>query len=274
MHLKKWKLVISALLIAFAVLLPLFELSLDVPTLLTVLSFLFAILVGFFIATATTNYLRLQSLIAEEDAGLITIFNLVRNITPNNTSKIIDTIDTYAIAALSFELTEYVSKTGREFDDLARTVDEVSFIDKKGEQLIGSLHDKKNGLYQTRQEIVLVAHRIVTPGHWVVLISLAALVGFLTLTLRDGGLLSAVISGILLATMYLVLVLLYEIDNNRFLEQALYEDSQQIFQSINKPPYYVADAIKNGRVKEPAASYRTGFYRSYTDKEITLVKRG
>ena len=273
MQLKMWKFVISALLIFLAIKLPLFNLSLDIPTLLTVFSLLFAILVGFFIATSTTNYLRLQSLIAEEDAGLITIFSLVQNIAPQDKNKVTDAIDNYAIAALSFELTDYIRKTHQEFEDLSTTVDKIETFNSKGEQLMQSLHDKKNSLFQTRQEIALVARRIVTPDHWVVLVSLGVLVGFLTLTLRDDGLLSAIISGILLSTNYLVLTLLYEVDNNRFLEQALaYQNSQQIFQSIGRPPYYLADAIKNGRIRKPATSYRTGYYNSSEDKDIRLVE--
>src|SRR3989344_714311 len=125
MQLKMWKFVISALLIFLAIKLPLFNLSLDIPTLLTVFSLLFAILVGFFIATSTTNYLRLQSLIAEEDAGLITIFSLVQNIAPQDKNKVTDAIDNYAIAALSFELTDYIRKTHQEFEDLSTTVDKI-----------------------------------------------------------------------------------------------------------------------------------------------------
>ncbi|MFZ2149973.1 MAG: hypothetical protein WAV15_02335 [Minisyncoccia bacterium] len=273
MYSKKWKLIISLLLILSAVWLPLFNLNADVPTLLTIFSLLFAILVGFFIATSTTNYLRLQTLIAEEDASLIAIFSSFRNIVPKNTEIIADAIDNYAIAALSFELTEYVNKTHFEFGNLVRVVDEVNFVDDKGRELIGFLHDKKNSLYQTRQEIALVARRIVTPDHWLVVTSLAVLIGFLILTLRDGGLLSAFLSGILLATNYLILTLLYEVDNNKFLEQALsYQNSQQIFQVIGRPSYYVEDVIKNGRVETPKKNYRTGYYKNFDDKDIRLVE--
>src|SRR3989344_2440999 len=238
MHLKRWKFLISLLLVLLSIQLPIFHLGLDVPTYLSVFSLLFAILVGFFIATAATNYLRLQTLIAEEDASLITIFSLVKNISPQGTDTIVEAIDDYAIAALSFELVDYVPRTYQEFEDLSKAVDVINPSNEKGLELLQSLHDKKNGLYQTRQEIALVARRIVTSGHWVVVVSLGSLVGFLTLALRDGGMLSAVISGVLLATNYLVLTLLYEVDNNRFLEQALsYQNSQQVFQAVGRPPY-------------------------------------
>ena len=272
MNLKKQKLFFSLLLILVAIKLPVFSLNLDVSTLLTIFSLLFAILLGFFIATATTNYLRLQSLIAEEDSSLIILFNLVRKIEPQSVGKVINAIDNYAIAALSFEAEDYVDKTRYEFENFTKEIDAINFSDKNGEELFSSLHGKKNELYRVRQEIALVARRIVTSAHWVVIISLGILVGFLTLTLRHGELLSGVISGILLASDYLLLTLLYEVDNNRFLEQALsYQNSQQIFEAIGRPPYYLADTIKSGRISKPNKSYRTGYYKSFKDNDIKLV---
>ena len=269
---RDFKFLMSLIIILVAVQLPVFHLNLDSSTYLSVFSLLFAILIGFFIATATTNYLRLQTLIAEEDASLITISNLVKNISPQATGVVEEAIDDYAIAALSFEMIDYVTKTYQEFEDLSKAIDAVSPNNDKGLQLIQSLHDKKNALYQTRQEIALVARRIVTPGHWVVVISLGSLIGFLVLALRDGGLISTIISGVLLTTIYLVLTLLNEVDNNRFLEQALsYQTSQQIFRAIGRPPYYVEDVIESGRVDKPKTSYRTGYYKSPSDKDIRLI---
>lgn len=73
MQRKIFKFLICLLLLLIAFNIPLFKLNFDVASILTVISFLFAILVGFFIAAATSNYLQLQSLIAEEDASLIII---------------------------------------------------------------------------------------------------------------------------------------------------------------------------------------------------------
>lgn len=260
------------LLIAFSA--PQFSVDFDVAAILTLTSLLFAILVGFFIATATSNYLALQSLIAEEDAGLIAIYNYCGIVAPEMTSRINDAIDTYAIAALSFELTEYISQTQKEFDDMGKIVEEVNFKDARGEQLIQSLYEKKNALYQTRQNIALVARSIVTKSHWLVLGSLVALVDLLILATRDGSFFSSLITGILFIVIYLILSLLNDVDNNRFLEQALsYENSQQVFKALGKPKYYAESVIKSGRILEPKESYRTGYYNSPSDNAIRLVDK-
>lgn len=189
-------------------------------------------------------------------------------------SKITDVIDKYAIAVLTFEVVEYVGRTNREFDDMCKAVEEINFKDGKGEQLIQSLYEKKGGLYQTRQNIALVARHIVTKSHWFVLGSLAALVDLLILALRDGSIFSYITTGILFMVTYLTLALLHDVDNNRFLEQALaYDNSQQIFRAIGRPMYYAETIIKSGRAQEPKESYRTGYYNGPDDSSIRLVDK-
>ncbi|MFA6405077.1 MAG: hypothetical protein WCW03_03715 [Candidatus Paceibacterota bacterium] len=268
------KFIVCLLLLGAAFYIPLFKFNFDVASIITVTSLLFAILVGFFIAAATSNYLALQSLIANEDAGLIAIYNYCNIIAPERISKVVDIIDRYAIAALSFELTEYVDRTQTEFDDLNKTVEEIDFKDGRGEQLIQSLYEKKNDLYNTRQNIALVARRIVTKSHWFVLGSLAILIDLLILAIRDGSFLSSLTTGILLIVTYITLSLLSDIDNNHFLEQAFsYDNSQQVFKILGKPRYYAESFLKNSRITKPKGSYRTGYYNSPTDNVIRFVDK-
>lgn len=258
-------------MIAFGI--PLFKLNFDIASILIVISLLFAILVGFFIAAATSNYLALQSLIAEEDAGLIAVYNYCRVIAPEISSRIVDAIDTYVIAALSFELTEYIGKTQKEFDGVSKAVEEINFNDERGKELIGLLYEKKNSLYQTRNSIDFVARPIITESHWFVLGSLAILADFLVLALRDGSLFSNIITGVLFIITYLTLSLLGEVDNDRFLEVAFFKDTERVFRAIGKPEYYTESVIKSGRVPEPKESYRTGYYNGPGDNAIKLVEK-
>ena len=59
---------------------PQFE-FLNVDTIISATSAIFAIVSGFFIADAMSNYLRLQTLIAQENAALITIAKDVKKAT-------------------------------------------------------------------------------------------------------------------------------------------------------------------------------------------------
>ncbi|MEN9561358.1 MAG: hypothetical protein RIQ56_631, partial [Candidatus Parcubacteria bacterium] len=61
-------------------LIPAFTVSTDVGTLVTATSAMFAVVAGFFIADAMSNYLRLQTLISEENAALISVADYARKI--------------------------------------------------------------------------------------------------------------------------------------------------------------------------------------------------
>jgi len=271
------KIIIPFLLVTAPFFLSVYHFTFDIPTLLTVVSLIFAILVGFFIATATTNYLRLQSLIVDEDSTLISIFHLTKIIQPSAISKMREVIDRYAISALDFELFDYVHKTQKEFGEVLSTIDELSPQDEKGLELLGNIHDNRGEIVRARQEIAMVSKRVVTPLHWMVLIFLAVLLIFLLLALRDGHWVSSFITSILSLATYLVLVLLYEVDSNVFLEELLaYENSQQIFRAIGTMKYFPHHALKNQRIKAPEEDYRVGVFKDYPhslEKEIKIIRK-
>ncbi|MFA6353299.1 MAG: hypothetical protein WCW90_03670, partial [Candidatus Paceibacterota bacterium] len=90
--------------------------------LLNVVSLLFVIILGFFIAAATSNYLNFQSCLAEENSALVTLFNIVKLVAPSSTKKIADLIDYYVIKTLDYEIGEYADHTQKEYDEIVEEV--------------------------------------------------------------------------------------------------------------------------------------------------------
>jgi hypothetical protein len=255
---------------------PLFALTIDVGTTLTVISLLFAILVGFFIANATSNYLNLQTLIAEENADLISLFSLTKLIQSSQAEAVADAIDKYMVAQLNYNFLDHTSKTRAEFEAIAFEINKVRPQDAFGTELVSNLHDKKSHLSVTNQAISLSAKRTVTLRHWFVLILLSLLMGFLLLALRGDGFLGTALIGILFVGIYEILVLIYEIDSNRFLAKKLsYENPQDVFRAIGKLPYYPEIAITRRRISIPQGRYRVGTSDGQSDsfeKETQVVK--
>ncbi|MEK7135419.1 MAG: hypothetical protein AAB780_01810 [Patescibacteria group bacterium] len=256
--------------------LPAFHIHEDNSTLLTAVSLLFAILVGFFIATATSNYLRLQTLIADANAGLVSLYNLVRNIEPSKEPQIGDAIDNYMIAALDYELLDYTEKTKGELNEVMKIVHAVEPSGEKGFSLISEVHSRMDDFIRTDQEITMTAKQIVTPRHWLIIICLAAILAVSLLSFRDGNLITATLVAIMLVSIYQILILIHEIDSNFFLSKQLaFKDPQQVFEGINRGRYYPEYAIKNGDAKPELGPYRIGVYKNYPasmEKEIRLVK--
>lgn len=244
----------------------------DISALITIVALIFTILTGFFISAATANYLRLQSLISSEDGTLISIFNLCKKMQPTSREIMADTIDVYAITALNYEMSDYVGKTEKEFGDLMNKIDEVHPSDDEGVELIQPLHTAKNSLYIIRQEINLASRKILHILHWFILIVLAGLIATLLLTYRTGDFFTSFVLAILIISVYLVLILVYQLDSNAFLEEHLaFQNTQNVFKAIGKLPYYPKEIIVNKRVKKPEGNYRVGELDKDLKREIKVV---
>jgi len=258
---------------------PLFSVTFDVNTIITVVSLIFAILIGFFIATATTNYLKLQELISNEDSCLISIFNLTEVIQPSAVSKMRDVIDNYSTKTLDFSISKYVGKTQKEFKEVLIQMDNLSPQDEKGIQLLSNLYEKRDDFLKSRQEITLASKIIATPAHWIIITFLSLLIVGLILAMRDGSIIFSVIVSMLSLAIYLILVLLYRIDNNSFLEEQLlaYQNSQIIFSELGLLKYFPYDALKNRSITKPDEDFRVGIYKGVwgeSEREIKIIKKG
>lgn len=255
--------------------LPLFAILIDTSSLLTVVSLVFAVLVGFFIATATTNYINFQRCLAQETANLIVIFNLGNIVKPSEKEKITEKIDQYVIATLDFSLTEYVEETYLEFKQVVESIDELQSENdtKRGVVALDHLQATKIDLIRNRESVALSALRITSGLHWLILVFLAATLVFLLFSLRTDGPLLNIVIGALSSAVYFTLLLLYEVDGNIFLEEQLaYQDVQRIFKTIGRLPYYPPLAFKSGMVKRPKESYRLGVYTDYPRSRVKEIK--
>jgi len=115
-----FKVLVPVVIFILPFLLPLFEYGFQIEPLLYVTPVAFAVLAGFFIATATSNYLNLQTLVAEEDATLITIYNLSKLFDAEGANKVAEAIDQYLTKAFDFQFSTYTEWTIKEFDPGAR----------------------------------------------------------------------------------------------------------------------------------------------------------
>jgi len=269
------KFVFPIILLASPFFVPDFKFYDEGGVILTSISLLFAILVGFFIATSTSNYLRLQALIADANAGLVSLYNLTKKIEPSKKLVMEQAIDEYMIASLDYELLDFTSKTRKEFGEILKIADSVEPKDPAGFELFAELHSKMSDLFANNQASTLTAKRVITFEHWVIIILLAILIGISLLGFRDGTVILSAFIGIIYFTIFQILVLIHDLDTNLFLSKQLsYEDPQEVFYGIGRANYYPEYAIKKGYVKPKEEEYRIGVYKNYPEsfeKEIKLV---
>ena len=256
---------------------PMFKLSFDVATILTVLSLFFTILLGFFIAATTSNYLRMQTIIATEDAQLISIYNLVKMLQPAKAKKLANLIDLYLIRAFDFDMLEYVPYTQKYWDGIVDVINSVRPKNNYFSSLLQNLHSLKDANTALRQETGLTAQKIVSKRHWFILILLSVLISVLLLSLRVDDYFSVLIIGFVLLTIYQVLRLLYNIDSNVFLAEKLgFESSQRVFLAVGKEKYY-PEYVVSSKLKKilSGENYRVGIDKNLgsSEKKIKLIKK-
>jgi hypothetical protein len=260
------------LILSVPFLIPLFNFS-NTGDYLAVVSLLFAILAGFFIAATTSNYLRHQTLVASENAALISIYRIAKVIQPQNHEAVSDAIDKYVIAVLDFDLLDYPEKTRPEFNRLLDAIDAVKHEGQS--ELFAEMQEQKSTLILINQESYLTAKKIVSPLHWFIIGLLATTLSFLLLTIRDGSLITHIITNILILGVFETLGLIESIDSNLLLAEKLaFTSQQQIFRTLGLLDYYPETAIKNGWVKNPPEKYRIGIYKNYPasrEKEIRVI---
>lgn len=270
-----FRVIIPIGIVISAFLFPLFKIAEDIYWPMTISSLVFAILVGFFIATATTNFINFQSFLAQEAANIVALFNLFKIIKPSAEKEMADKIDRYAIATLGFTLTEYTDKTRVEFDDIIKTVDEIDAENAAGANLVAldHLYATKIGLLKNKASIVLVALRLAKGLHWLVLSLLAGVLVLLLFSLRADTYLLNLVIGVLSSTVYFILLLFYEIDGNIFLEeQVACRDIQIIFKGVGKLPFYPSFALKWLKREDLPVRYRVGHYLDYPHSAAVKIK--
>lgn len=267
------KIIAPIIFLAATFLIPKYSFQMDISTFLTIVALIFAILVGFFIAAATSNYLRLQTLIAQEDATLISIYNLCKILQPASFDQITQAIDTYTAHSLDFEIKDYVENTEKEFDVLIDLLDKIEPKDPTKTYLISNLMDEINQMLEQRQESMLVSRQIVSRDHWVILILLAIVLNMLLLSFRNTQFITNLLISIMMTASYLILILIYEVDSNRFLEEKLsYGGTQRVFKVIGTLKYFPEEAIKNKRIKKPQEKHRIGIKTNSDTREIQVVE--
>lgn len=263
--------ILPALIFLALFIFPAYTLPFDVSLLLTVTSLIFGVFMAFFIGTATTNYIYLNLQLAEANSLLTVVYNLVKLLDVKTSEKVADIIDKYLIATLEYSLMNHAKNTEKEFNQIIDSIDSVDIKngDSKASVLFQNLHTAKSDLFKKRQTIVQLAPRVITSIHWAVILLLTGIIVSLLFSLRTGDYLSNAFFGMVITSFYLLLVVLYQIDSDEFLEKQLaYEDIQLVFKSIGKLRYYPATVLENNLAHKPKEAYRVGSWEEGKQKVV------
>src|SRR3989344_8411029 len=246
---------IGVVILILPFLIPLFFLS---ESLVGASLAVFSIVAGFFIADAMANYLRLQTLISEENASLISLASEVKNIDAENYQKVHQAIDEYMISQLDYGDLNHILHTQDNVENIGRAIQQLK-IDTGDGTSYGHVLGIQEKIFAARQEISLAAQKNLSVEHWVTLGTLATSVAVTVLSMRDGSFFMNFIAGIMMVGVWAIIVLLRDMDNNRLLENKLaFKNPREVFHAISRPPYYPVFSSPRVRIPNEQGILRVG----------------
>ncbi len=253
-------------------------LDFDMSKILSSSSTLFSILVGFFIASAMANFLRLKTLISTEIGALYSIYRFSTLMNKGLGKEVREVIDRYVTASFDWELENYVENTQKEFEKITDLFSGKNANPKgaKEQQILNSLMNNISILPATRNEISIVAKTTLNTLYWSLLIILAGLTVFAVLMGTQFTFVSITLAVSISAAVVFALFLLDEIDRNKLNEYDIsFNNFNLLLINLGKLPYYLETDIKSGRVKPDLTKpYRLCKYKDFPnslEKSITII---
>jgi len=253
----------------------------DIGLLLTVTTFLFGILSGFFITNRWGRYTNLKTLLTNETGYLIGTYKLSTMISEKFAKKIADLIDEYLIQAFRYEIYEYHEKTEEYFYKIFEPFKRLKLKNKKETAVFNKVTDILKTSITDREEIFFLAKDRMPSFLYYVLWILATITIFSLFNLRKYTLTSSIITVLLSTSIVLVILVLRELDKLRWEEDILaFRIFFRVFDAIGKLRFYPDVSIKYGRIEEPKnIDYRLGIFKKEKGEgdfieRVLIVKNG
>lgn len=247
----------------------------SIELILTVSTFLFAILAGFYINRLNQRFDTIRELLGQEDAHWLTLFKGAAFFNEEFGKRLAELMDTYYIYALDAKNLEYYKRTTQIFcrihDELARSKpQETRNITTYMIELLSMLEERRN-------RISMLVREKLTGGQWLMLLILAGIILYCLFFLKMPTMSSWIITPMLSTVLALVLLTMRDLQNFRLNGESLgIESAEETFDILGRPRYYNAAQLEDGSaiLPENIEKYRLGRHTpGSTDLDIVLMVR-
>lgn len=251
------------------------ESILHVELILTVSTFLFAILAGFFIARLNSRYDKIISYISDEDSYWLSFYRSSLIFGKKFADKVSDIIDEYYRIAFSGEVGNYYYIDNIPVLEKAyREMRGVKLPDShKSQVTFQNMLNYLTDIERTRNQSSVLTREKLTGGQWTVLVLLSAIIISCMFLLGLPPIYFEIITVLLSTILVLVLLIIRDLQNLKLGGYALsIESGQEVFELVGKLRYYPEILIKDGSIQIPNSvkKYRLGV-RGKDDKYIVKI---
>lgn len=255
--------------------LPIIKVEARIDIMLTVSTFLFAILIGYYISRIGNRYDTIRQLVATEDANILAFYKTCTIFGPAFTARIVKQIDAYYIVAYDHSLSDYAYKqTAPAFLGMWDIV--CTAKKKEPDSAYQMLITQLNEIEKVRNTSSAVSTEKVHFGDWVMLWGLAFIVFSCLFLLRDGSFLWDGLVVLFSTAIVLIIAIVRDLANLMIGGVSLLEESgQEVLELIGLPRYYNKYFIDRSISVVPVGTkeYRIGLHKPGSAKtNIKLIK--
>ncbi len=240
------------------------QVSDGINAILGIVGLLFAILVGFFITDLWSRFQRIRENVAVEVSGLQTYYLFVQILGKSlrhrkwakNQQKL---IDKYIKEFFYIEWGDY-GKIDSYFNAIIESLQDVKKLKTNKEtETYTNFLPLLNEVTTAREKLFMYGKDKLNKMEWIVVLFLSVILVFSIFAIRTSDLSSLFLSGTLVSTVVILLLILRDLNDLSFGEEMVsFEPYETIFDVIGKPRFYLKKDIKNGRVIPPKGiKYRT-----------------
>jgi hypothetical protein len=208
-------------------------------TFLTVSTFIFAILAGFFVARQNNRYNSIRATISEFDGNISALYRSFETMDKNAQKKAGEIITSHYNKILETGKWDYqfthksstITNLGALLAEIGKDKNYPSVQNETASNMLASL----DSLQIARKRMVALQVERMPKGEWILVIFLALLLlASLLMIPSYGALVDSVMKGVFGALIFQVVILLYELDNLKLFEKTLGESSAKDILSIIK----------------------------------------
>ena len=235
-------------------------------TILTVVTFLFGILAGFYIVVTHADYVEFKNQIATEIGAWHALYHSVGSYDKSTQAVFSESLDQYIIRSFDHEIIDYAKITEKEFEAIEKIINDLPRKSELSSIYEVGILNNLNLVRETRHKLFTLGTKTLSFFQWLILFILAGILIFTLMGLRTGGLFFNIITASISSGVVLILLLIRELDLYIWNEKTFgYEAFESLFKTIGKLPYYPDLSIKAGRYNPPESKYRIGILTKQPD---------
>lgn len=244
----------------------------SVETILTIATFLFAIIAGFHISRLNQRYNDIRELISIEDAYFLSLYRTAKIFGQEFTDNVIEKIDEYYITSFDSEIADYYKQTA---PCLAQIYEILYGIkEKSNDSTYASMVSILSIIEEKRNKNSVISQEKINAGQWAVLILLAITIVFCLFYLNTNLFYSQFLLVLLATIQVLVLLTIRDLQNLKLGGKIMpvLESGQEVLESMGKLRYYNQKLIEQIKIPKHIKTYRFGLHKPGEKTRIKIVK--